>query len=204
MSESTAATLASRIAGGDTAPNTTDPIVDEEVSQEEEIDETPVEDTTEETEEQEPEKEAEELPDAVKEILKKNRKAVREAEARALAAEKALAAKESGKEEATPSEADTKFKELYLNSAAKAALVEAGITTGTDRFLKMLDLSSVEVDDSGAISGLEDQIADLKEDFKDVLSPKTVKKSTGNVDGSRRVPVSVPKTSAELLASRLG
>ncbi len=199
MSESTAdrlGALASTLAEPDASPNTTDPIVDEGVEQEEELDETPETEEAEETEEQE----SEELPDAVKEILKKNRKEVREANARAVAAEKALAAKESGTEEST--EADSKFKELYLKSSAKQALLDAGITTGTDRFLKMLDLSSVEVDDSGVVSGLEDQIADLKEDFKDVFAPKPVRKSTGNVDGSRRVAPTVPKSSAELLAAR--
>lgn len=197
---SAADTLAAAI--GDEAPaeNTTDPILDEEVSQDE------VEESPEETEEstEETEDEAEELPDAVKEILKKNRKAVREAEARALAAEKALAAKEKGGEESTEAPANDKFKTLFIESAAKTALVEAGVTTGTDRFLKMLDLSSVDVDDSGAISGLEDQIADLKEDFKDIFAPKATKRPAAKVDGSRREVPSVPKSSADLLASRLG
>lgn len=198
MSESANA-LASLITGEDTAaPNSTEPILDEDGSQEE-VDETVEVDENESETEEEPE----ELPDAVKEILKKNRKEVREANARAVAAEKALAAKEAGKEEAAPSEADSKFKELYLKSAAKEALVAAGITTGTDRFLKMLDMSSVTVDDSGSVSGLEDQIAELKEDFKDVFAPKPVKK-VGSVDGARRPAPAVPKTSAQLLASRLG
>lgn len=198
MSES-ANKLAASISGEDTAPNPTEPIVDEDESQEEEL-----ESTDESTEEETEEQEEEELPDAVKDILKKNRKAVREAEARALAAEKALKSKDAAPDSTEPSEADSKFKELYLKSAAKTALVEAGITTGTDRFLKMLDLSSVEVDESGSISGLEDQIAGLKEDFADVLSPKPVRKTVGNTDGARKPAPSVPKSSAELLASRLG
>jgi len=199
MSESANA-LASLITGEDTTPNTTDPIVEDEESQvDEELDGQEDETTEEETD---GEDEQEELPDAVKEILKKNRKAVREAEARALAAEKALAAKDST-ETPEPTEADTKFKDLYLNSAAKSALVEAGITTGTDRFLKMLDLSAVEVDESGTISGLDDQIADLKEEWADILAPKPARKSTGKVDGARREAPAVPKSSAELLASRI-
>jgi hypothetical protein len=197
MSES-ANTLAARITGEDTTPNTTEPIVEEDESQEEELD------TTEESTEEAPEsdeQEEEELPDSVKDILKKNRKELREAKARAVAAEKALAAKDS--ESTETSTTDSKFKELYLNTAAKQALVEAGITTGTDRFLKMLDLSGVEVDDSGAISGLDDQIADLKEEWADVLAPKPARKTVGKVDGARREAPSVPKTSAELLAARL-
>jgi hypothetical protein len=200
MSEATPASiaLAAQYAGTqDTSEATTEPIVDETEDQVEELDES----TTEDTEESNTPEE-EELPDAVKDILKKNRKEVREANARAVAAEKALAAK-NGTEEAAPSEADSKFKELYLNSAAKTALVEAGITTGTDRFVKMLDLSSVEVDESGKISGLEDQIASLKEDFADVLTPKPVRKSVGNTDGARKAAPSVPKSSADRIAAML-
>lgn len=195
MSEATANALAAAYSGEE-APSTTEPIVDEV---EDQVDETEAPESEEETETEETE--GEELPDSVKEILKKNRKELREAKARATAAEKALAAKDT--ESTDTSETDSKFKELYLKSAAKSALAEAGITTGTDRFVKMLDLSSVEVDESGKISGLEDQIADLKEDFADVLAPKPVRKTVGNTDGARKPAPSVPKTSAERLAAGL-
>jgi len=199
MSESTAEKLAAKITGEETSPNDTESTIEDEVSQE-------VDESTEEvTEDESEETEEEELPDTVKDILKKNRKLVREAEARALAAEKALAAKDAKPEGEEAPAQDDKFKTLYLTTSAKAALVEAGITTGTDRFLKMLDLSSVEVDESGKISGLDDQIADLKEEWKDVLAPKAVKKTVARADasGRREVPA-VPKTSAELLAERAG
>ena len=174
-----------------------EPTVDEELSQQEEVDETP-EASEETTEVEESEETEEELDDRVKEILKKNRKELREAKAELTALKKEREAKT-----AEPSEAaDDKFKTLFINSAAKTALVEAGITTGTDRFLKMLDLSSVEVDESGAITGLDDQIADIKADFKDILVPK---KTVTKVDGAgrREAPVT-PKTSAEKLAARIG
>lgn len=146
------------------------------------------------------EEETPELPDAVKEILKKNRKSLREAEARAAAAEKALAAKDADPN-AVPTDTSDRYKDLYLKSAAKAALVEAGITTGADKFLRMLDLSSVEVDEDGAITGLDTQIEDIKDDFADILTPK--KKTPTKVDGAgrREAPV-VPKTSAQILAER--
>jgi hypothetical protein len=199
MSETSAAKLLAGATGEETSSDATDVTLEEDESQE--VDET-TEESTEETETTEDD-EKEELPDSVKEILKKNRKAVREAEARAVAAEKALAAKEKTGEESSEVPADDKFKALFIQSAAKTALAEAGLTQGTDRLLKLIDLSSVEVDEAGAISGLDDQIADLKEDFKDLFTPKQVRKSTGNVDGSRRVAPSVPKSSAELLAGRL-
>jgi hypothetical protein len=196
MSES-AAKLAASLSGEETSSDTTDNTLEEVEGQE--VEESAGE-STEETETTE-ETEEEELPDTVKEILKKNRRAVREAEARAVAAEKALAAKEKAGEESAEAPADDRFKNLYINTAAKTALVEAGLSTGTDRLLKLIDLSSVEVDESGAISGLDEQIADLKEDFKDLFAPKQVRKSTGNVDGSPRKSAPTPQTSAQKLAS---
>lgn len=200
MAEAATTTAAEKLASSltgqeesESESESTDPIVGEEVSQEE-VDETP--DETEESTE-----ETEELPDKIKDILAKNRKATRDAEARAVAAEKALAAKESAPEGVEAAPADDKFKTLFINTAAKSALVEAGLSTGTDRFLKMLDLSSVSVDDSGKVTGLEDQIADLKADFKDLLEPKVVKKTVTKVDGAgRREVPAIPKTTAEILA----
>ena len=198
---SSADTLAATIGTEKTDPDTTD-ATEEVVESQEEVDETATE--APETEETDDDKEEEALPEAVKEILKKNRKAVREAEARALAAEKALAAKEKAPEAEEVAPVDDKFKTLFVNTAAKAALAEAGLSVGTDRFLKMLDLSSVEVDDSGNVTGLDDQIADLKEEFKDLLAPKVVKKPVTKVDGAgRRETPTVPKSSAERLAARL-
>lgn len=196
MAETATTTAAEKLASsltGQEESESTDPIVDEEVSQEE-VDETP--DETEESTE-----ETEELPDKIKDILAKNRKATRDAEARAVAAEKALAAKESAPDGVEAAPADDKFKTLFINTAAKSALVEAGLSTGTDRFLKMLDLSSVSVDDSGKVTGLDDQIAELKSDFKDLLEPKVVKKTVTKADGAgRREVPAIPKTTAELLA----
>ena len=200
---SSADALAATIGTEKTDPDTTEP-TEETVESQEEVDETTTEPETNEEESNE-EQEEEELPEAVKDILKKNRKAVREAEARAVAAEKALAAKEKAPAEEEAAPVDDKFKTLFVNTAAKAALAEAGLSVGTDRFLKMLDLSSVEVDDSGNVSGLEDQIADLKEEFKDLLAPKTVKKPVTKADGAgRRETPAVPMSSADRLAARLG
>lgn len=173
----------------------TSPLIDSDELEEDELE-------TEETEETEDEPEQEELPDAVKEILKKNRKEVREANARAVAAERALAAKDSGEAPAEP--ANDKFKDLFVQSAAKSALKDAGLSEGTDRFVKLLDLSSVTVDEDGTVSGLEDQIADLKEDFKDLFAPKAPRKTTVRGDAAgRRETVVIPKTSADRLASKL-
>lgn len=193
MSESAAKLVAAATEGETSSEDTTDVTPEVEESQDE------VDETTEEITEDSEEQEEPELPESVKEILKKNRKELRAAEARAKAAEKALAEKDAEK----PEESESKFKQLYLNNAAKSALVEAGLTTGTDRFLKMLDLSEVEVDESGKISGLDDQIEDLKEDFKDLFAAP-VKKTPVKADAAgRREAPAVKKSSAELHAERL-
>lgn len=190
---SSASVLASALGTPQTEPldDSTEPILEEEETQEEES-----------TEEVEPTEE--ELPENIKTILNKNRRAVREAEARAVAAEKALAAKETPEgEEAAP--VDDKFKKLFVNTAAKSALTEAGLTTGTDRFLKLIDFSAVEVDDNGNISGLDDQISELKDEFKELLAPKEApRKPAVKSDGAgRRETPATPKSSAQILAERL-
>lgn len=190
---SAAETLAAQVA----------PVAEAEVEtpvEETEVEESTAEAEVEATEEDETEGE---LPDKIKDILSKNRKEVREANARATAAEKALAAKDkepASEEETAP--VDDKFKTLFINTAAKSALLEAGLVA-SERFVKMIDLSTVEVADDGTITGLDDQIAELKEDFKDLLTPKAVKKAPAKVDAAgRREVASTPKTSAERLAER--
>lgn len=191
-----------------------DPVEDEVEDTPEESEEETVETTEDSAEETETEgedseeseaTEEEELPDNIKEILKKNRKAVREAEARANAAEKALAEKDNTGEETPASESDDRFKKLYLNNSAKNALKDAGFANGTERFLKMLDLDSVEVDEDGNITGLEDQIDSIKDEFKDLIAPKaTVKKALPKTDAAGRKETPAPrKSSADLIADRL-
>lgn len=204
MAETTTAdTIAAKLTGEE-APDTTDTTEEEVESQEETVEET---DTEEESTEEASE---EELPDAVKDILKKNRKLLREAEAKNKAVEKELAELKANKEEAPKEETesapvDDKFKKLFVNTSAKSALADAGLTNGTDRFLKMLDLSTVEVDDDGAITGLDEQIKELTEEFKDlIVKEEAPKKAPVKADAAgRRTTPSVPKSSADILAERL-
>lgn len=190
-----ASVLASALGTPQTDPDSTEP-TEEEVQSQEEAATEEVAETTEPTEE--------ELPENIKTILNKNRAAMRAAEARAVAAEKALASKETPEGEEAPP-VDDKFKKLFVNTAAKSALAEAGLTTGTDRFLKLIDFDNVEVDEDGNISGLDDQIAELKDEFKELLAPKEAPKKPvvkGDGAGRRETPVT-PKSSAELLAEAL-
>lgn len=197
---SSAATLASQATGVPVseleAPATES---ETEVVEIEEVEVIDPEEVDEESEEQE--EEPEELPDNIKDILKKNRKELREAKAKIAA----LEAKDSDSEAepAAPSEADLKYKSLYLNTTAKNALVNAGFTTGTEKFLKMLDMDSIDVDENGEISGLDEQIKEIAEDFKEILVKKTPRKTVSSDAAGRRVTPPAPKTSAEVLAEAL-
>lgn len=95
-----------------------------------------------------------------------------------------------------------KYKKIIVKSEARSALLEAGLTVGTERFVKMIDVDKIEIDDeSGDISGLDDQIADIKKDFPELFSKKPGSRLNA---GSDRTPASKKKSSAQLLAERLG
>lgn len=198
MSEPTTAdTLAAKMTGENpAAEEVVDPTAEIEATEPES------EETTEATSE-------DELPENIKEILAKNRAEVKAAKAELTALKKQIEKPEPEAETETPEAnpepaVDDRYKVLYVNTAAKAALVEAGLATGTDRFLKMLDLSSVEVDDAGAISGLDEQVKSLTEEFSDLIAPAKPVRKIAKTDaaGRKETPVA-PKSSAELLAERL-
>lgn len=168
---------------------------DEETPETEENDVEESEETTEETSE-------EELPDNIKAILAKNRAETKAAKAELARLKKEREAAEASETTETP--ADNRYKELFINTAARTALKEAGLSTGTDRFLKMIDLSEVEVDDEGNVVGLEEQVAALTEEFKDLIAPaKPVRKVARTDAANRQDTTAVPKSSAEILASRV-
>lgn len=75
--------------------------------------------------------------------------------------------------EAAAAETEAKYKKALVNASAKAMLAEAGLKGKPDRFIKMLDLAEIEVDDDGDIVGLDDQIDSIKTDFPEVFDAKT-------------------------------
>jgi len=199
----TANTIANKLSGEAAPETTTEVETPEQLDTESTV---TVEVETDEDAEEAPEDSKEvsedDLPDPIKEILKKNRKLVRDAENRAKAAEKALAAKEGTTEEVS----DSKFRDLYVTRSAKAALTEAGLTSGTERFLKMIDLAEVDVDEDGELSGLDTQIEALKADYPELFGKKEVtpKKTTVKADAAgRRNTTTAPSTSASKISDRL-
>lgn len=145
------------------------------------------------------------LPDAVKAILKKNRQALRDAEKRAKTAERALAKKGDDKPDTSDADAKAeKYRGLVVKAHAKAALLEAGLTSAPDRFVRMLDLDAIEVDDDGNVDGLEEQIDDIKDDFPDLFGEKeTPRRRAPRVSASDKKAAPQPKDSASTLAKAL-
>ncbi len=64
------------------------------------------------------------------------------------------------------------WKPRIVKQAARAALVEAGLTGAPDRLLKLVDVDQVEVDDEGEVTGLDDQIKALKKDYPELFAKR--------------------------------
>lgn len=78
------------------------------------------------------------------------------------------------------------WKPLVVNTAARAALADAGLIGKPDRLLKLLDLDDIDVDpETGDIDGLDEQIADLKKDYKSLFRRGTSRRIDAADRGER-------------------
>lgn len=116
--------------------------------------------------------------------------------------------------EAAAAEVEARYKPLLVNQAAGAALVAArAAVTGKDgkvdpgklaKLLRLVNLDEVDVADDGAITGLDDQVAQIKADYP-VLFETAKPLPRPKADGADKKPEPTkPKTSAERLAASLG
>lgn len=65
-----------------------------------------------------------------------------------------------------------KYKPVAIKAAAKAAFIEQGASSArVDRLFRMLDLAKIEFDGDD-ITGLDDQVAELKAEVPELFSPK--------------------------------
>ena len=144
--------------------------------------------------------EFEEMRNALKEATRKEREARK-------AAEKQL--KEFQVKDETDTDriareaaeaAASNFKGHLVKAEAKAQLLALGLTASPERFLKMVDLESIVIDDDGSIEGLEDQIQGIREEFPEVFR----KKPAGTPDAGKQRTESPakqePKSAAERVA----
>ena len=86
---------------------------------------------------------------------------------------------------------ETRWKKRVVRQAAKASLLEAGLTGDASRLARLVDEDDVDVDDDGEITdGLEEQIEQIKEDYPDLFEDRTERKkerrSLRGIDGSDR------------------
>lgn len=84
--------------------------------------------------------------------------------------------------EAASKAAESTWKPRYVKQAARAALVTAGLTGAPDRLLKLIDADTVEIDDDGEVSGLDEQIRALKKDYPELFA----RRGSGRIDGADR------------------
>jgi hypothetical protein len=87
-------------------------------------------------------------------------------------------------------DAERKFKPIAVRSAAKAALLEAGLSDVSDarmkRLLRQIDMDDVDIDEDGDVLGLDGQIDGIKEDFPELFATKTERKRVPKLDASGR------------------
>jgi hypothetical protein len=114
------------------------------------------------------------------------------------------------KEEAAGA-AEAKFKKIAVRAEAKAQFAQAGLNGKADRFLKMIDLEDVEVDDDGEIDGLDDQIEAIKAEFPEVFGDeddegnnKRKRKKVSRIDsGNKESKSGGKKSTAEKIAAQV-
>lgn len=117
-------------------------------------------------------------------------------------------AADDGKAQKAAEDAEKRFKPVAIRSAAKAALLEAGLNDASPSQLKrlvgMLDMADIDVDDDGEVDGLDEQISDIKTDFP-MLFKTAERKRTGRLDAANRDSGGkiVPKTTGEKHAAAL-
>jgi hypothetical protein len=70
------------------------------------------------------------------------------------------------------SEVDS-WRKRTLRAEARSAFAAAGTLSKAQisRLVKMVDLSDVDIDEAGEVSGLEEQIEEIKADFPDLFNP---------------------------------
>jgi hypothetical protein len=108
------------------------------------------------------------------------RATVRELQAELRVAKKAAEPKAGDDEavvkavEEARTEAEARFKPMIVGKAARFGLVAAGLAPDTSedrmkRLLKMIDMSDVDLDEDGEVSGLEDQIDQIKDTLPELF-----------------------------------
>ncbi|WP_018502994.1 phage scaffolding protein [Parafrankia discariae] len=109
------------------------------------------------------------------------------------------AARDEGEQTAT-----ARYKPLAIRAQARAELVAAGAPAEkVARLLRLIELEQVDVDPDGDVTGLDDQINQIRVDYPELFAQPKVSRPRGDGADKRPEP-NKPKSSAAALAARLG
>lgn len=99
--------------------------------------------------------------------------------------------------------AAAKYRAIIGKQAAKAAFLEAGLKGKPDGLLKLVDFDELDFDDDGEVTGLEEQVRQLKSDYPELFTKARGNSATRDRDGSdKKPPPGQPKTATEMALAR--
>lgn len=90
--------------------------------------------------------------------------------------------------------ATAKYRGIIGRQAAKTAFMAAGLKGKPDGLLKLIDFDELEIEDDGEVTGLEDQVRQLKSDYPELFS--RTRSGVRDKDGSDKRPPSGKAKSA--------
>lgn len=104
--------------------------------------------------------------------------------------------------------AGAKYKPMVVKAHARAAFAEAGLVmpkgktdSALSRALRLLDLEDIDVDDDGEVSGLAEQIDEIKGEFPELFAQKPARVARIDSADKGNAGNGKPKSSAEVMAS---
>ena len=119
-----------------------------------------------------------------------------------------LSKPKEGETDAAQAEAEKRYKPVAIRSAAKAAFLEAGLADASPervkKLLRMVDLDEVDVDADGDVTGLDEQIESVKDDYPELFKPaEQPRKRTTRLDASNRQTggTDKPRSTGEKIAA---
>jgi hypothetical protein len=94
------------------------------------------------------------------------------------------------------------WRKRTLRAEARSAFAASGTLSKAqvNRLVKMVDLADVEIDDSGEVTGLDDQIDEIKADFPDLFNPQ--RRRSPDLDVKDRKPRDTDRRGGLSQASR--
>lgn len=106
--------------------------------------------------------------------------------------------------------AERRYKPIAVRAAAKAAFLESGLQGVTpervSKLTRLLDLDSIDVNDDGDVSGLDEQVAAIKADYPELFTAavdKSERKAPRVATGDKPATSGGPRRSSDLIAARV-